>query len=121
MHYPDASREYEEALAALGKAIKTARSGDYRRGYLSILLEGLSMVKAASHKVGRHARDGEMLDALISECREALEMKEGEEGASPLAELFEELDEVDEATQDGAGDPPQRHPQGAMRRPGIGR
>lgn len=121
MHYPDASREYEEALAALGKAIKTARAGDYRRGYLSILLEGLNMVKAASHKVGRHARDGAMLDTLIAECRQALDMQEGEQGESPLADLFEELEEVEEAAEGVAGDPPYQHRQGPMRRPGVGR
>lgn len=119
MHYPDAAREYEEALAALGKAIKTARAGDYRRGYLSILLEGLNMVKGVAHKVGRLQRDGQMLDSLIAECREALEMKEGEEGASPLAELFEELEEAEEAAEGVAGDPPYRHT--PVRRPGVGR
>lgn len=117
MHYPDARKEYDEALAALGEAIKTARSGDYRRGYLSILLEGLNMVKAASQRVGRLERDGKMLDALIAECREALTMGESDKADSPLADLFEELEEVEEAAKEEAGDPPYR----GMRRPGISR
>lgn len=121
MHYPDASREYEEALEALGRAIKTARAGDYRRGYLSILLEGLNMVKAASQRVGRLERDGKMLDALIAECREALSMGESEKAESPLADLFEELEEVEEAAEGVAGDPPYQHRQPQMRRPGVGR
>lgn len=102
MHYPDAGREYEEALQALGRAIKTARAGDYRTGYLSILLEGLNMVKAASHKVGRYGRDGQMLDTLIAECHEALSAREQEAGPSPLADLFHEHQHHPEH-QPGAG------------------
>lgn len=121
MHYPDASREYEEALKALSEAIKTARAGDYRRGYLSILLEGLRMVKEASHKVGRHGRDGHMLDTLIAECREALEMREGDHSESPLADLFGELNEVEEELEEAGEEAQPQRPMAGMRRQGISR
>lgn len=102
-HYPDMSSQYEDALRTIGEAIRMARRGEYRKGYLGVLLEGLTMIKAASHQVGRFQRDGKMLDDLIKECQDAMNHSDPvhPEEESPLADLFME-EEYEDEQQDAA-------------------
>lgn len=58
--------QYREMAAEVKQAVLTARSGDYKTGYLSFLVKALEMLKQAGEHLPECAHERPMIDKLIA-------------------------------------------------------